>query len=547
MTSASKFLRSAARKRTLVVVGGVAITALALVGCSSGGSSSSGSGKSVIVGTTDTVTFLDPAGSYDNGSFAVMNQIDPFLFNTPAGSPDVKPDIATSGKFTTPTQFTVKLKKGLTFANGHKLTSSDVKFTFERQLKINDPNGPASLLSNLDSVDAPNATTVVFHLKNPNDQTFEQVLSSPAGPIVDEQSYSATKVTPDTTIVKDKAFAGQYTIAKYDLNNLVQFKAFSGYKGVLGQAKTNTVTLKYYTSSSNLKLDVQKGNIDVAYRSLSATDVASLKTNKNVKVISGPGGEIRYIVFNFNTMPYGLTTATPDAAKSLAVRQAAADLVDRKALASQVYKGTYTPLYSFVPDGLTGATTVLKDKYGDGSGGPSLDKAKAVLAAAGVTAPVKLDLQYVQDGHYGPSSADEYALVKSQLEQGGLFTVNLQSTEYTTYSKERTADAYPAYQLGWFPDYSDADNYLTPFFNKDNFLANHYDSKTVQDLITKETTDTDAATRKADIEKIQADVAGDLSTLPLLQGAQIAVTGTDISGTTLDASFKFRFGFITKK
>ena len=540
MTSTSIF-----RKRTLAVAGGVAIAALALVGCASGGSTTA-SGKSIIVGTTDTVTFLDPAGSYDNGSFAVMNQVFPFLFNTPAGSPDVKPDIATSGKFTSPTEFTVKLKSGLTFANGHKLTSSDVKFTFDRQLKIADPNGPSSLLSNLDSVDAPNATTVVFHLKNPDDQTFEQVLSSPAGPIVDEQSFSASKVTPDTTIVKDNAFAGQYVISKYDLNNLVQFKAWDGYKGLLGAAKTASVTLKYYTSSSNLKLDVQKGNIDVAYRSLSATDVADLKTNKSVKVVTGPGGEIRYIVFNFNTDPYGLTTASPDAAKALAVRQAAADLVDRQAIATQVYKGTYTPLYSFVPDGLTGATTVLKDKYGDGSGKPSLDKAKSTLEAAGVSTPVKLDLQYVQDGHYGPSSADEYALVKSQLEDGGLFTVNLQSTEYTTYSKERTADAYPAYQLGWFPDYSDADNYLTPFFIKDNFLGNHYDSKTVQDLIAKQASETDKSARTDEIEKIQADVADDLSTLPLLQGSQIAVTGTDISGTTLDASFKFRVGFLTK-
>jgi hypothetical protein len=35
----------------------------------------------------------------------------------------------------------------------------------------------------------------------------------------------------------------------------------------------------------------------------------------------------------------------------------------------------------------------------------------------------------------------------------------------------------PAYQLGWFPDYSDADNYLTPFFLKKNFLGNHYDNQ----------------------------------------------------------------------
>ncbi|TPW65747.1 ABC transporter substrate-binding protein, partial [Schumannella sp. 10F1B-5-1] len=80
--------------------------------------------------------------------------------------------------------------------------------------------------------------------------------------------------------------------------------------------------------------------------------------------VDGPGGEIRYIVFNFDTMPFGAKTPEADAAKALAVRQAMADVVDRAEIATQVYKDTYTPLYSYVPQGLTGATEVLKDLYG---------------------------------------------------------------------------------------------------------------------------------------------------------------------------------------
>jgi peptide/nickel transport system substrate-binding protein len=533
-------------RRLLAGVGVAAAFSLLLVGCSGNNGTTTQSNKSLIVGTTDTVTFLDPAGSYDNGSFAVMNQVFPFLMNSKLGTAKVQPDIAVSASFTSPTEYTVKLKKGLKFANGHALTSSDVKFTFDRQLKINDPNGPASLLGNLASTSAPNPTTVVFHLKNGNDQTFPQVLSSPAGPIVDEQSFSADKVTPDKTIVKDEAFAGQYKITKYDFNNLVSFTANPNYQGLLGPAKTKNIDLKYYTSSSNMKLDVQQGNIDVAARAFSATDVASLQTDKKVNVVVGPGGEIRYIVFNFATDPYGTKTATPDAKKALAVRQAAADLVDRAAISKQVYKGTYTPLYSYVPQGVPGATTVLKSLYGK-DGGPDLDKAKATLAAAGVTGPVALSLQYVSDGHYGPSSADEYALIKSQLEQGGLFAVNLQSTEYVTYTKQRVLDTYPAYQLGWFPDYADADNYLTPFFSKDNFVSNHYDNPEVQALITKQNSETDPAARTKEIGEIQAKVAADLSTLPLLQGAQVVVTGKAVSGAVLDPSFKFRFGSLVKK
>src|SRR6185312_520218 len=192
-----------------------------------------------------------------------------------------------------------------------------------------------------------------------------------------------------------------------------------------------------------------------------------------------------------------------DPAKALAVRQAMADLIDRQKLASDVYKDTYTPLYSYVADGLTGANTALKGLYGDGNGGPSMDKAKQALQSAGVKTPVTLNLQYNGD-HYGPSSGDEYAALKTQLENGGLFKVNLAQTEWVQYTKDRTADVYPMYQLGWFPDFSDADNYLTPFFSKDNFLVNHYDNAEVQQLITTQATETDPAKREEEIGKIQS-------------------------------------------
>ncbi len=531
------------RKRTFAVLGGAAAVALALTGCGAG---SSGDGaEALTVGTTDKVTTLDPAGSYDNGSFALMNQIYPFLMNSKPGTSEVEPDIAVSAKFTAPTEYTVVLKDGLTFANGNKLTSSDVKFSFDRMTKIANENGPSTLLYNLQSTAAPDAKTVVFTLKAANDQIWPQILSSPASPIIDEEVFSADSITSDDDIISGKPFAGQYEIGTYNFNSLVQFKAFAGYDGVLGTPKTATVNLRYYTDQSNMKLDVQKGNIDVATRSLSATDVADLARDKKVKVTTGPGGEIRYIVFNFDTQPFGAKAAGADPAKALAVRQAAADLIDRDKIAQQVYKGTYLPLYSYVPAGLTGANTALKGLYGDGNGGPDAAKAQARLTAAGITTPVTLDLQYNPD-HYGASSGDEYALIKSQLEVGGMFTVNLQSTEWVTYAKDRTTDAYPEYQLGWFPDYSDADNYLAPFFAKDNFLANHYDNAAVDALIKAQAVEVDPAVRTKNIEQIQNMVAADLSTLPMLQGAQVVVSGAAVSGVTLDASFKFRFGTLAK-
>jgi peptide/nickel transport system substrate-binding protein len=544
MTRKKNGLRLAA-----VVVG---ISALALTGCTQAADSGNEDGGSngeasapITLGTTDKVTSLDPAGSYDNGSFMVMNQIYPFLLNSAPGSPDPSMSLAESAEFTSPTEYTVKLKEGLKWANGHDLDSKDVKFTFDRQLKIADPNGPSSLLGNVESIEAPDATTVVFTLKVANDQTFPQVLTSPVGPIVDDEVFSADELMDDQKIIDAKAFGGQYVIDSYNKNNLISFSANDAYQGVLGAPANDKAAIKYYKDANNLKLEVQEGKIDVAWRSLTPTDIEDLGKNDNLAVHKGPGGELRYIVFNFDTMPYGAKTDDADEAKSLAVRQAAAHLVDREAIAKNVYKDTYTPAYSYVPQGFTGAIEPLKDMYGT-DGKPDAAKAKKTLEDAGVKTPVKLALQYNPD-HYGPNSGDEYALVEKQLEADGLFEVDLKSTEWVTYQKQRVTD-YPAYQLGWFPDYSDADNYLSPFFAKDNFLSNNYDNPEVDKLISDQRGMTDVAERTKAIEELQTMVAKDLSTLPLLQGAQVAVAGKDIKDVdkTLDASFKFRLGVLSQ-
>src|SRR3712207_592743 len=137
-------------RRVLVAVAG--ISALVLAGCAGGGGGQGDGGDSgggdgvILVGTIDKVTTLDPAGSYDNGSPTVQTQVFPYLLNSPLGSPDVEPGLAETAEFTSPTQYTVTLPEGLKWANGNDLTSSDVKFTFDRQLAIKDPNGPSGLL-----------------------------------------------------------------------------------------------------------------------------------------------------------------------------------------------------------------------------------------------------------------------------------------------------------------------------------------------------------------------------------------------------------------
>ena len=215
--------------------------------------------------------------------------------------------------------------------------------------------------------------------------------------------------------------------------------------------KNDQAIIQYFDKASALKLAVEQGDVDIAYRSLSPTDIEDLENADGVNVVSGQGAEIRYLVFNLDLQP------GDNDAQKLAIRQAVAQTIDRQSIADNVYNGTVKPLYSMVPQGLA-----VRDRrrsttqYGDG---PDVDAAKQTLADAGVKTPVPLEIWYTPS-HYGASSGDEYAEIKRQLDDSGLFDVTLKSTEWNQYSEAAFTDKYPIYQLGWFPDYPDADDYV---------------------------------------------------------------------------------------
>lgn len=550
------------KKVTKIIMGTALCTAvLTLAAC--GASKSKGAGKgtpkdTVVLGTTDKVLTIDPAGSYDKGSFTIENNIYPFLFNFPYGSIEPKPDVASEkGNFSEDGKtYTVKIRKGLKFANGHELTASDVAFSFKRVVTIGANgkdlgNGPSSLLSDMESVEAKDDSTVVFKLKTPFNVLWEQILCTAAGPIVDEEVFSPDALTSDDDIVKAKPFAGPLTIEAYAINNSVAYAKNKDYDGIYGPAKADKYQVKYYADTSNMKLDIQNNKIDVAFRALTATDIADLKKKDNIEVTEGPGGELRYMVFNFAIQPFGTKTEDADETKALAVRKAVANLVDREEIAKNVYKGTYSPAYSYVPSSFIGYTPALKEVYGQ-DGKPSVDKAKAALKEAGVKTPIEMTIQYNGD-HYGASSPDEYAAIKQQLEDSGLFKVNIAQTEWSVYSKDRVITensngSYPVYQLGWYPDFLDADNYLSPLFGKENYIHNNYVSDKIESQLNSEVSELDSAARVKKLEEIQKTLATDLPTIPLLEGKQIAVSGKNVKGIsdTLDGSFKFRYGAISK-
>lgn len=512
----------------------------------------------VRIGTTDKVISIDPAGSYDTGSFQVQLQIFPFLYfpdyTDPEGGNELKQYLASDdGTWSQDgTEFTVHIKSGLKWANGHVLDSGDVKYSYDRIRTINDPKGPASLLANITQIDAPDATTVVFHSAIRNDVTLKKVIGgSPASPIVDDEVFPQDQLVTSDQIIAANAFAGPYRLTAYEAEQYARYERNDEFQGLSG-AENSAVEVQYFAAEDNLQLAIKRGDVDIAYRTLGPTVVSALSKEPGLNVIKGPGGEERHLVFNFRLQPFGESQPDHDQNKARAVRQAVADLLDRQELATNVFKDTQQPLYSLMPSSVDGSIDTLKESYGDGKGGPDQDRARERLEEAGISEPVELNIEYNTD-HYGSTSADAYALIAEQLEAGGLFTVNIQQTSWSEYADQRhvsdTSDgAYPIFQIGWGPDFVDPDNYLSPFYRSDiSWVANGYRNERVDDLLKAQLSEQDRDKRIALIEEIQRLVSEDVSTIPLVQKSQIAITRDTVSHVVLNASTLFSFAPIVKE
>ncbi|MGY6020881.1 ABC transporter substrate-binding protein [Streptomyces spinosirectus] len=505
-----------------------------LTGCGAGSGDSGGTGSSVVMGMSDDVLATDPASGYDPGSWLLFNNVFQSLLSFPNGGTEPEPEAAESCDFTDASTKVYKctLKDGLKFSNGDKLTSEDVKFSFDRLLKINDAAGPAIMFPMLKKVEAPDERTVVFRLSVP-DATFPSKIASGAGSIVDHTQYDGGKLRKDGKAIG----SGPYKLDSFDKEKAV-FSVNDKYKGT-AKVKNSGVTLKFFHGDqSALKKALQDDKVDIAYRGLTAKDVADLQNANNdskVEVVEGSSAEVQHLVFNMKD---------PVAGK-LGVRKAIAYLLDRDALIKDVYQGTASPLYSIIPAGIAGHNTAFFDTYG---ASPSPAKAAAALKADGITGKVKLTL-WSTPSRYGPATDEELKAIAKQLNDSGLFDADVKSVAFDQYEKDIAKGKYGVYVKGWVPDYPDADNFTAPFFGKGNVLSNNYSNNTITGtLIPRTAAQSDRSATDNDYGRLQDIVADQLPVLPVWQAKQYAVTRENVYGLEycLDASTVFRFWELSK-
>jgi peptide/nickel transport system substrate-binding protein len=477
----------------------------------------------VRVATTDVINSLDPAGPYEVGSRTVQANLYQTLLTIMPGKPTPVPDAADC-QFDSPTTYTCSLKEGLTFPNGHDLTSSDVKFSFERMLRLRTPKGPAALFSSLTSVSTPDELTAVFNLKRP-DARLPYLLTTTAGSIVDEEFYPANKLL-DTKAMG----SGPYQLTGYRPGQEVTLTRFVKYKGPRG-ARNDGVELTLLKDSTALYQAITGGKADVAFHGFGPSLLDKLRKNDQVQVVESDYAAIRFFAFQMKS----LTSRKP------AVRRAVAQLIDRPAIAKKAYGDHVTPLYSVVPPGFGGQVDAFKTEYKE----PSKAAAAAILKQAGITVPVPLTVGWTPV-EYGAGAKQEVLELKRQLEASGLFKVTLRSAEWPQYRQLTRAGAYDLYHGGWIAEYPDADDYLAPFIRTGAVFNNGYRSSAAAALLEQETTEQNGLEREKLLAQLQGVLATEAPVIPTWQGRFTVVAGKNLENvdTALNPlSFLYLSGF----
>ncbi len=482
--------------------------------------------KQIVIGVTDKISDLDPANSYDFFTWEIHQNTMNGLVKYKIGTTDIVPAIAKSWDVNQDASvWTFHLRNDVKFADGTPLKASNVVWSIKRVMRIN--GDPSWLVTDfVKDVTAVDDYTVQFTLKHPTAYFLSLLCTPPYFPV--SPKYNPDQIDHDQTA----GGAGPYMITKWVRDQEMDLETNPYYYGE--KPKTSKIVIRFYQTASSMRLALQNGEINVAWRTLTPTDIKSLKEGGKYSVIEVPSAYIRYAC---------LQTQDPPTSNKL-VRQALAAAVDRKKIASVVFQDTVEPLYTMIPIGMWSHEDVFKEKYGEG---PNLDLAKQLLTQAGYSETNKLKIQlWYTPTHYGDTEADLAQLLKEQWEATGMVEVTIKSAEWGTYLDYARNAEMQISLFGWYPDYLDPDDYTTPFLESpaNNWAGTRYNNSHMNEILQEAQSLADQGKREQLYKEAQQMLAEDVPYIPLIQGKLYVVTDPNIKGVNIGPDMVFHYDLL---
>ncbi|MFC1093867.1 ABC transporter substrate-binding protein [Pasteurella multocida] len=409
-------------------------------------------------------------------------------------------DVSEDGK-----TYVFHLRKGVKFHSNkdfkptRDFNADDVVFSVNRQL---DPNHPYHKVSGgsyeyfigmdmqniIDKVEKVDDYTVKISLNVPNAPFLANLAMDFASIYSAQYADAMAKAKTPEKLDSAPIGTGPFEFVSYQKDSAVRYKAFENYWQ--GKAKIDRLVFSITPDASVRYAKLQKGECHAAPYPNPA-DIAKLKADSNITLLTKPGLNVGYLNFNVQKAPFD----------NVKVRQALNYAVNKDAIIESVYQGAGQVAKNPIPPTMWSYNDEVKDYAYDP------EKAKALLKEAGFENGFETDLWAMPVSRpYNPNARRMAELVQADWEKVGV-KAKIVSYEWGEYLKRMRAGDHQTGMMGWTGDNGDPDNFLNTLLScaaveSGSNYAN-FCHKEFNDLVTKAAQVTDPAERTALYQQAQ--------------------------------------------
>ncbi len=308
-----------------------------------------------------------------------------------AESWEVSPDLKT---------YTFRLRKGIKFHNGEPFNAETVKFAFERAGSEKSTNKDKRTFASM-KVRVLDAYTVELVTED-IDPDFLFVLGQATSIIVEPKSAATNSTKPVGT--------GPYKLAQWQKGASVTLVAWPQFRDA-GKIRIHRATFRFIPDAAAQVAALLAGDVD-AFPRVTSRSVAQFEKNPRFQVIVSGSRAKTILAINHGRKPLN----------DVRVRKAIAAAIDRKAIIEGAAEGYGVPIGSHYVPGAFGYVDTT------GINPHNLDKAKALLAEAGVKLPLKLTMTLPP----APYARQGGEIIAAQLAKVGI-ELKLQNVEWAQW------------------------------------------------------------------------------------------------------------------
>jgi len=249
--------------------------------------------------------------------------------------------------------YTVKLRKAK-WSDGSDFTSEDVLFTKQLFFDFKIPRY-YSKWKIIQKIEAPDAHTVVFHLKKPSAIFMSRVMTAPMVSKKEWEKVTKEALTKEKPLRSLQDYAiekpigtGPFTLFEYKKGAYIHMKKNPNFFGInekignhLLGPYVESLLFRVYGTSDVAILALKKGDIDYYWGDIQPGYIKDLENQEDIELFFNKKSALYYLGFNLRHAPFN----------DKILRQAVATVVNKEFILTRILQNYGTPMHSVVPSG----------------------------------------------------------------------------------------------------------------------------------------------------------------------------------------------------